>query len=327
VDKVRIGTLGAARITPQALVAPARKLERAEVAAVAARDPARARRFAERHGIPRVHDSYEELVADPELDAVYVPLPNSLHAQWTLAALRAGKHVLCEKPFASNQAQAEQVAAEARSSGLVVMEAFHWRYHPMAERMVELARGGSLGDLQRLSAWVCFPLPFPGNIRYRYELGGGATMDAGCYAIHMCRTLAGAEPKVVSARAKLASPQVDRAMEAELSFPDGARARIACSLFSSRLLKVAAVLEGSAGRLEANNPLRPQIGGRIRLSSSGWVRTERFRAEATYYYQLAAFVAAVAEGRPTLTPPEDSVANMAVIDAVYRAAGLRPRGA
>jgi predicted dehydrogenase len=149
---MRIGVLGAARITPTALIKPARIIDGVEIAAVAARDRRRAEAFAARWGVPAVHDSYAELLADPSLDAVYVPLPNGLHAQWTQAAVAAGKHVLCEKPFTANAAQARQVAGAAEASGLVVMEAFHYRYHPVARRMAELVHGGATGHIHA-SMW------------------------------------------------------------------------------------------------------------------------------------------------------------------------------
>ena len=137
---LRIGTLGAARIAPAALVRPARAVADAELTAVAARDPQRAEKFAAQARVPKVHRSYDDLLADPDLDAIYNPLPNGLHAEWTLKALAAGKHVLCEKPFTANATEAEEVAAAAERSGLVVMEAFHYRYHPLAQRLHELAR-------------------------------------------------------------------------------------------------------------------------------------------------------------------------------------------
>jgi predicted dehydrogenase len=157
VDRLRVGTLGAARITPAALIKPARQVPEMTVTAVAARDPARAREFAAKHGIAVVHDSYEALIADPEIDAVYNPLPNSLHAPWTLRAIAAGKHVLCEKPFTSNEAEAQEVAAAAKSAGLVVVEAFHYRYHPLARRMLDAV--AEIGKLRHVEAAVAFPLP------------------------------------------------------------------------------------------------------------------------------------------------------------------------
>src|SRR2546427_7948192 len=140
--RLRLGTLGAARIAPAALIRPARRVDEAEVVAVAARDPQRAARFASKHGVARVHESYDALLDDPEVDAVYNPLPNGLHARWTIAALEAGKHVLCEKPFTANAAEAETVASVAARTGRVLMEAFHYRYHPLAERMRAIVESG-----------------------------------------------------------------------------------------------------------------------------------------------------------------------------------------
>src|SRR5882757_9896991 len=158
-DTVRIGTLGAARITPFALTKPATKVPEVEVVAVAARDRARAEKFAAKRGIPRVHDSYDALLADPEIDAIYNPLPNGLHCEWTIKALEAGKHVLCEKPFTANAKEAEAVAAVATRTGLVVMEAFHYRYHPLAKRMREIVASDELGTIERVETALCFPLP------------------------------------------------------------------------------------------------------------------------------------------------------------------------
>ena len=230
--------------------------------------------FADKHGIEIVHKGYGDLIADPSIDAVYNPLPNGLHGRWTMAALVAGKHVLCEKPYASNASEARTVAKAARESGLVVMEAFHYRYHPLFQRAVEIVQSGELGTVQRIETALCFPLPKFSDIRYRFDLGGGATMDAGCYAI-MARSLGGSEPEVVAAKAKLRTPNVDRAMTAELRFEGG--------------------------------------------------HTARFERRSTYENQPDAFTAAVPRGGPVLTPPEDSIANMTVIDAVYAAAGLPPR--
>src|SRR2546428_55411 len=186
---MRIGVLGAARIAPTALLRPASVVDGVEVRAVAARDRRRAEAFAGRYGVAVVHDSYADLVADPALDAVYIPLPNGLHATWTLAAIKAGKHVLCEKPFTSNAAQARQVVEAAEGTGLVVMEAFHYRYHPMARRMEDVVHSGELGAIERVDTAMCFPLPLFSNIRYRFDLAGGALMDAGCYAVHWLRRL------------------------------------------------------------------------------------------------------------------------------------------
>lgn len=325
VDTVRMASLGAARITPNALIRPARSTEGVEVLAVAARDQHRARAFATKHGIPRVHESYEALLDDPDIDAVYNPLPNGLHGYWTLAALRAGKHVLCEKPFTANAEEAAEVAHAADASGRVVMEAFHWRYHPLAQRLKELIDSEAIGRLRRIESWVCFPLPFASDIRYRLDLAGGATMDAGCYAINIVRALTGSEPSVLRAQARLRSPGVDRAMRAELAFDDGTTAAITCSLWSLQLLRVAIRVTGEAGRIAVLNPLAPHVFNRIVIRSRGSRHAERVRGEATYTFQLRTFRDAVRGGAAFPTTAQDAVANMRVIDDIYRAAGLPPR--
>jgi predicted dehydrogenase len=326
VTNLRIGTLGAAAITPNALIKPAKHVPQVTVAAVAARDQERARAFATKHGIPTVHESYAALIDDPELDAVYIPLPNGLHAEWTLKALAAGKHVLCEKPFTANAAEAQQVADAAAGSDRVVMEAFHYRYHPLTARVRELLDSGAIGAVRHVRARMCFPLPRFGDIRYRLDLAGGATMDAGCYAIHALRTFGTGEPKVVNAHAKLHKPEVDRAMTASFAYPDGSTGEITASMWSARLLDLSVTITGDAGELKVFNFVAPQIYHRLTVRSQGSTRREQVRGDATYTYQLRAFAAAVLDGGPVLTTPEDAVVTMRIIDDVYRAAGLSPRG-
>lgn len=320
---LRIGILGAARIAPAALVKPASSSSEVDVVAVAARSLDRAQTFAAKHGIPRAHSSYEALLADPDVDAVYNPLPNGLHGKWTRAALAAGKHVLCEKPFTANAAEAREIADLAAASDRVVMEAFHYRYHPLALRVEEIVASGELGSLERVETALCFPLPKFSDIRYDYDLAGGATMDAGCYAVHMARIFGGGEtPSVVSASAKLRSPRVDRAMTAELSYPSGHTGRVECSMWSSSLLKISAKVTGSKGSLSVLNPLGPQAYHRFSVRIGDTRRTEKFPRRATYAYQLDAFAAAVLRGEPVKTSAADAVETMTVIDEIYRAAGL-----
>jgi predicted dehydrogenase len=321
-EAVRVGILGAASIAPMALVNPAKENAQVVVAAVAARDASRAAAFAAKHGIARVHDSYEALLADPELDAIYNPLPNGLHGRWTRAALAAGKHVLCEKPFTANAAEAREIAALAAKSDRVVMEAFHYRYHPLSLRVEDIIASGEVGRLKRVEAALCFPLPKFSDIRYNYSLAGGATMDAGCYAVHMVRTFGGATPEVVWAQAKLRDPQIDRAMTAELQFPGGHTGRVRCSMWSTDLLRVSAHVVGDRGELRVLNPVTPQFFHRLAVRSPNGKRVERFPRRASYAYQLDAFAAAVLRGEPVPTTPHDAIENMTVIDAIYRAAGL-----
>jgi predicted dehydrogenase len=306
-DTVRIGILGAARIAPAAVIKPARNVGEATIGAVAARDRSRAEEFAKKHGIPKVHESYAALIADPDLDAIYIPLPNGLHAEWTIAALEAGKHVLCEKPFTANEKEAEAVAAVADRTGLVVMEAFHWRYHPLALRMLHIVESGELGTTQRIETSLCFPLPKFSDIRYQYDLAGGALMDVGTYTVHMARVFGREEPEVVSATPKLRTPNVDRAMRAELKFPSGHTGQITCSMWSKWAVQTYARVTGDKGELYVINPTSPQLWHRMRVKVGGTARTEKFPRKPTYEYQLEAFCAAVLRGAPTLTPPSESI--------------------
>lgn len=321
-EPLRIGVLGAAHIAPSALINPAKDNPEVVVAAVAARDGDRARAFAEKNGISRVHDSYQALVADPDLDAIYNPLPNGLHGAWTRAALDAGKHVLCEKPFTANAAEAREIADLAARSNRVVMEAFHYRYHPLTLRTEQIIASGVLGTLKRVEASLCFPLPKFSDIRYNYALAGGALMDAGCYAVHMVRTFGGSTPDVVSARAKLHDPQIDRAMTAELEFAEGHTGQVRCSMWSVRLLEISARVIGERGELSLFNPVTPHLINRLAIRTPEGRRVERFSRRPSYAYQLDAFAAAVLRGEPVKTTPEDAIENMTVIDAIYRAANL-----
>jgi predicted dehydrogenase len=322
---LRIGVLGAARIAPAAIVRPAERIEGVEVVAVAARDPERARAFAAKHSIGRVVDTYEQLVTDPDIDAIYNPLPNGLHGTWTMAALTAGKHVLCEKPFTANADEARAVAAAHQGTDLVLMEAFHYRYHPLFARVRELLASGAVGAVRHVEAWLCFPLFSGKDIRWNPALAGGATMDAGCYPIHMVRHLAGSEPEVTAAKTRLRSPGIDRFMTADLTFADGVTGRAVCSMLSSQFLRIGLRVRGDDGEIRVLNPLAPDRFHRLSIRTSKGKNVEHSTRRATYDFQLDAFLAAVTSDQPVLTGPDDAIANMVVIDAVYRAAGLAPR--
>jgi len=307
-------------------VRPARQVPEVNIVAVAARDAARAQKFAAKHGIARVHSSYDALLADPDIDAVYNPLPNGLHCEWTIKALQAGKHVLCEKPIAANAAEAERMAAAARQAGRVLVEAFHWRYHPLAARMRAIVDSGELGTIRHIETHFCIPLLIPGDIRFRLDLAGGATMDTGCYAISILRFLAGTEPDVVRAAAKQLSLGVDRYMAADFAFADGRSGRMTCSLLSAALLRMTAFVRGDGGELSVFNPIVPQFYHRLKVRTGNGTRVEHVNGDATYTHQLRAFAAAVRDGTPVPTGPDHGIANMKVIDAVYLKAGMQPRG-
>jgi len=323
---VRIGILGASSYAPTTLINPARGNDEVVVAAVGARDLSTAQAYAAKHGIARAHGSYEALIADPDLDAVYILLPTSVHGRWTRTALAAGKHVLCEKPFTANAAEAREIAELAAKSDRVVMEAIQFRHHPLTLRVEQIIASGELGKLELVDVALCVLLPKRSNPNvYDYSLAGGALMDAGIYAVDMLRTFGGSTPEVVSAQAKLSGPEVDRAITAELRFTSWLTGRVRCALWSSDLFRARAKVVGDRGELRVLSPAAPHLFRRLSVRSADSKRVERFPARSSFAYQLDAFAAAVLRGEPVKTTPEDAVENMTVIDAIYRAAGLSLR--
>ncbi len=328
---LKIGMLGAARIGYFGLIQPARELPNITVHALAARDPARARDYASKHSIPVVHDSYEALLADTTIDAIYNPLPNALHCYWTIQALGAGKHVLCEKPLASNAEEVRQMTEAAHRNQRVLMEAFHYRYHPLAQRMCEKVK--LLGNIEHIDVGMCFPLPLLNDIRFNYALGGGATMDVGAYTCNITRLLASASgdpalqdlPAISQARAKLLRPGVDRAMRVELEWTNGTTGLIENSLLSSRLFRISAKVRGSKGQLYVLNPVAPQIYHLLKTTVDGKTTRERVSGAASYTGQLQEFARRIEAGE-THSDLRDSLENMRFIDSIYRAAGLPLRG-
>lgn len=325
---IRFGVLGAARIVPKALIEPARIVPGVEVRAIAARDPRRAREFASRHSIARVHAGYADLLRDPEIDVIYNPLPNSLHCEWTIAALRAGKHVLCEKPLSSNAEEALRMADAAARSGRILGEAFHYCYHPLAARVRDLILGGAIGSLRHVEGRFTVPMKPENNIRFEWLLAGGATMDLGCYPLHMIRYFSGVTPRVLSANARVGPPNVDLAMEVEMELERGVTARMVCSMASDARVAALFIARGERGEITVTNPVGPHLGNRIVLKTSAGEKEESVPGDTSYTCQLRAFIAAVRGARAAFpTDAAEGVINMRVIDDVYHAAGLPVRGA
>lgn len=317
---LRIGLLGASRIAPTAVIVPAAGREDVEVVAVAARDPHRAAEFALAHAIPHVAADYGDLIARRDVDLVYNGLPPSAHLEWTLAALKAGKAVLCEKPFAMNAAEARRMVEAAQAAGRPLIEAFHYRFHNVMRRAEALVRTGALGEIR--SARGVFQVPIertPDELRWRPDLGGGGLMDLGCYPIHALRTLLGEEPQVASATGRFVDG-VDVEISAALTFPSGAAGEIACSM-TPEAPAATLTLEGSRGRLEILNFLAPQMGCRFTTVIDGDKEAQPVDGPTTYEAQLQHVVDVVENGVRTLTGGADAVANMAVIDRIYEMAG------
>lgn len=322
--RLRLGALGAARITPNALVEPARGLGGTDLVAIAAREPARADAFASEHGFQRAEADYASLVDAPDIDLIYNALPIHLHAEWTIRALEAGKHVLCEKPFAMNAAEAGAMLAAAEASGRRVIEAFHYRYHPAFKTALAWLAAGEIGTLECIDAQFNVAIDPQGGaeIRHRPDTGGGAFMDLGCYPLSWALMATGTAPVEVTAEAELTSLGVDERLEAHLTFPCGITATLAASMAPGVKSAAHLTLTGSAGRIEFRNPLAPHIGARLQLHAAAGTREAEIDPGATYTHQLAAIDDALAEDVPLPTEGEIVLRQQSALDAIYTAAGL-----
>lgn len=329
---VRMGILGCAGVVEYAIMAVLPQVPEIQIAAIASRDRRKSEEFVRRHGLPieTIRASYEAVIADPALDAIYVPLPNSLHCEWTIRALEAGKAVLCEKPLAVNAIEAERVAHTVERTGGILVEGFHWRYHPLCGRLLSIIGSGVLGELRRIDTRFLLPgaMVPPENIRWQYGLGSGATMDTGCYCVNFLRLFLGEPERVIAADAIDNGAQVDGRMQAELLFSGGRIGGIDASQIESSSDVVAdARFAGERGELRVTFPFAPQYGSTIEIEVDGNVAREPVVATPTYFYQARAFAEVVRNRAAIKTTASDALANMRVIDAIYRAAGMLPRGA
>lgn len=317
---IRIGILGAAKIAPPVVINTARDNPDFEVVAVAARDSERAKAYAAEHKIPHVAKDYDALVRLDDVDLVYNALPPAGHAKWTIAALEAGKHVLCEKPFAMNAAQVRRMNDAASKARGKLVEAFHYRHHNVMKRAVEIARSGELGTFVRVAADFSVPIPYrEGELRWTREQGGGALMDLGCYPTHALRSVMGSEPKILKASCAM-EHDVDVTTKADLEFA-GVPATLACSMKSERF-GATLKLVGQNGTMEIVNYLAPQMGCRFTVTVGGVERKEPTAGDATYVAQLKELGDVLLRGKPQLISNADSLGNITAIDAIYSAAGV-----
>jgi predicted dehydrogenase len=293
------------------------------IAAIASRDLAKARQAAAKHGIPKAYGSYEELLADPEIDAIYNPLPNHLHVPWTIKAAEAGKHVLCEKPLSLTTAEAETLIAVRARTGVKIGEAFMIECHPQWKRVRELLREGRIGQLRSITGVYSYNNTNPADIRNHLESGGGGLLDIGCYLIHASRLAFAAEPtRVVASIERDPQMQIDRLTSAILEFPTG-RSIFTCS--TQMLPTQRLVLVGTEGRIDLEIPFNalPDRPARLLIDSTGDLRSSGVTVETfpicdQYTLQGDAFTKAILEDTEVPVPIEDSIKNMAVIEAVFR---------
>jgi predicted dehydrogenase len=328
VTKVRWGILSTADIGMTKVTPAIQMAENCDVVAIASRDSARAAAAAAELGVPAAYGTYEELLAADDVDAVYIPLPNDLHAEWTGKAAAAGKHVLCEKPLALSATEAEEMDHACELAGLKLGEAFLYRHHPTWVDAVRLVRNGAIGDLQGVQSWFSYYNDDPENIRNRLENGGGAIMDIGCYNINMSRMLFAAEPvRIEAAVRRDPTMGIDTLSSAVLEFPGGGQATFTCSIRSEDYQRVHIV--GTTGRIEIEIPFNipPDRETRIFVTAAGAppvapaTETLVFPAEDQYTIQARLFARSILDDTPVPVPTSDAIANMKVIDAILATPG------
>jgi predicted dehydrogenase len=331
---LRWGILSTADIGVRKVIPGMRKAARCEVVAIASRDGDQARTVADELGIPTAHPSYDALLADPAVDAVYIPLPNHLHMDWTIAALRAGKHVLCEKPLAMTADDAQRMVDVAHETGLHLMEAFMYRHHPTWVAAMDIVTSGRIGTVTAVQSWFSYFNDDTANIRNILEYGGGALFDIGCYSVNLSRMVFGGEPSHVQASLRRDPVTgVDALVSAILDFDDGI-ASFTCAIRSEPDQRVD--IYGTTGRISIDIPFNipPDRPTRIRLTAGGDPPIEpdttvlEFPTADPYTVEVERFAEAVLDGGPTPVPPEDAVANLRVIEEIFaiaeRASGPAP---
>ncbi|MGZ6213682.1 MAG: Gfo/Idh/MocA family protein [Candidatus Limnocylindria bacterium] len=324
-EELRWGILSTASIAREKVIPGIKKARRCRITAIASRDVDQARAAAAGAGIPTAHASYQALLADPEVDAVYVPLPNHLHAEWTIAAAEAGKHVLCEKPLAITSADAERMVDAAQAAGIVLMEGFMYRHHPSWVAVRELVVSGRIGRLTAVQSWFSYFNDDPTNIRNVRDFGGGALYDIGSYSVNLSRLLFGGEPsRVVGSVWRDPNTGVDVLTSGLLEFEDGV-STFTCSTRAEDDQRVH--IYGTAGRISIEIPFNipPDRPTHVDVTSGGDPpvnpATERLTFETAdpYTAEVEGFTSAVLDGAPVPVPPSDAVANLRVIERLFDA--------
>ena len=318
---MRLGLLSTANIN-RAILAGAAKTDRVDVVAVGSRDAERAEAYAAEHGIATAHSSYQALLADPDVEAVYISLPNGMHHEWTMQALAAGKHVLCEKPYTRHPAEAEEAFDAADAAGLVLAEAFMYRHHPQTAAVARLVADGAVGRLCAVKATFTFPLHDLSDVRALPELDGGALMDVGCYCVSGIRLLAG-EPEHVRGEQVTGTTGIDMAFHGTLRCADDVVGQFEASFRSPQRQSLEAV--GETGVLVVEAPWRLDWGGRVTLRRDGETEVVEVEGADSYTRELENLADAIEGGAPALLGRADAVGQARVIDALYRSAASGTR--
>ena len=311
------GLLSTARIN-RSLIPPLRASKRNHLLAVASRSQESVDAYAKEWKIERAHDTYEALLADPDIDVIYNPLPNHMHAEWTIKAVEAGKHVLCEKPIALSVDDVDAMAAVAQKHGRVVAEAFMYRHHPQTLKVGEMVKNGSIGTLKLMRGSFSFVLSDEGNIRLDPAMGGGSIWDIGCYPISYMRTVVGAEPKSVYGQQVTGPTGIDDTFVGQLHFDDD----IYGQFDSSFSIPFHAYMEivGSEATLIIPKPFKPGVGEKIFISRDGKTETVKIKGEELYLGEVEDMADAIALGKSSRISLEDSRANIAAILALLESA-------
>lgn len=328
-NKLRFGIMSTARIARNSMIPGILKSERCEVAAIASRNTEKAAEVAENFKIPTYYGTYEALLDDPEIDAIYIPLPNHLHKPWTIKAIKAGKHVLCEKPAALNEVDVRQMVEAAREHKVVFAEAFMYRYHPKHARVRELIDSGEIGEIRSIHGSFTFNNAADReNVRYNKEMGGGSIYDVGCYPISAARMIYGQEPRAITAHASYSEEHdgVDMMAHGLLEFDHGLGLTFECGMwtYSRCCLEIA----GSEGRIELPSAFgweRMEDQAQILIHTAKGTREERLGPHNHFALQVDAMASAILDGIPMPFSPEDSIYNMRVIDACLESARTSSR--
>lgn len=312
------GILSTANIGRKAMIPALQASPMAEVTAVASRDDGRARRFADDLNIPKAYGDYQAMLDDPEIDAVYNPLPNHLHKPWSIKAAQAGKHILCEKPLALNPQECEEMIAAAEANNVLLMESFMYRHHPRIQAAARMVQSGELGQIKTIESAFTFHLGDKDDIRYQPEMGGGAVMDVGCYCINLSRLMAGREPQAVQARAAWSESGVDEQLVGLLDFGEGLLAHFDCGFNQSRRQR--AIIAGTEGFIVLRDVFLPGTkASQIHIIQDDESQVQPFTGVDEYRLIAEDFMRSVEKGQVP-TPPSDAVANLRVIQTLLESA-------